>query len=142
MNCPRRARRDETGAGAALELVLFTPLLMGMILIILFAHRSVEATDQVSAAAYAAARSASLAGDEQDAHREGQRAAADALAERGRSCATMTTDIDTGGFTRGGRVRVTVTCIADLADLVGFGIPGHKSFTKTAVVPIDQHRVL
>ena len=136
-----RSRRDARGF-MAVELVMMTPLLLAAIMTIVGASRYVEARDQVSAAAYTAGRAASLTSDTADAHHQGQAAAAAALADRGRSCATLRVRLDTAGFTPGGTVRVTVTCIADLSDVVGFGIPGHHRFTTTAVVPIDAHRVM
>lgn len=126
----------------AVELVMFAPLLLGAIMIIIAASRYVEATDQVSAAAYTAARAASLTTDAATAGQQGQSAAGHALADRGMSCAHLEVHVDTSGFTAGGAVRVTVTCLADLSDVVGFGIPGHKSFTTSAVVPIENHRVM
>ena len=49
-------------------------------------------------------------------------------------------DIDAGDFNAGGTVRATVACTADLSDLVGIGLPGSKTFTFTAVVPLEEHR--
>jgi Flp pilus assembly protein TadG len=136
-----RRRREENGF-MAVELVMLTPLLLGAIMIIIGASRYVDARDQVSAAAFAAGRAASLTSNADEAYQRGRAAAAGALAERGPSCATLRVGVNTANFTPGGSVRVTVTCVADLSDVVGFGLPGHKAFTITAVVPIDVHRVM
>ena len=134
-------RRDQRGV-LSVELVLLTPVLMGAILTIIGAFRYVEARDQVSSVANIAGRAASLSDNQGDAVAEGQRAARQALGERGESCAVLRVDVAAGGFKPGGNIRVTVTCVADLSDVVGFGLPGSRTFTSTAVVPIESHRVL
>jgi hypothetical protein len=63
------------------------------------------------------------------------------MTDRGQACAELDVRIDVHDFVAGGSIRATVTCVTDLADLTGFGLlPGHKSFTTTATVPLDQHR--
>ena len=104
--------------------------------------RYVDARGQTISAAFAAASAASLTTDRQAAVAAGRTAAARSLAERGQACATLTVRIDAGGVPAGRPIRATITCVADLSDLTGLGLPGHKSFTATAIVPIEQHRVL
>lgn len=135
-------KRNETGA-MAIELVLLAPVLVLLCGIIVMAGDFRSAQNDVSNAAYAAARAASSTSDPAAAQNAGQVAAQDAIANRGDACAQMTTSIDTTDFTPGGDVKVTVTCVAALAQITGFGIiPGHKTFSATAVVPIDIHRVI
>ena len=134
--------RDESGA-MAVELVLLAPVLVLLCGIIVMAGDFRSAANDVSNAAYAAARAASYTSDPTAAQSAGETAALDSMANRGDACAQMTTRIDTSNFTPGGDVKVTVTCVAALAQITGFGIiPGHKTFTATAVVPIDTHRVM
>lgn len=135
----RRWRRDEDGS-MALELVVLTPVLVSAILVIAAGARYVEARGQTVDAAYAAARAASLTTDQASAVTAGRRAASQAMAERGRACAHLDVRIDAGRFRPGGNMHATVTCIADLSDLRGLGLPGTKSFTATATVPLEQHR--
>jgi Flp pilus assembly protein TadG len=126
----------------SIEMVLLTPVLVACILVIAAGARYVDARDQTSSAAFAAARAASLTGDQQAAQAAGRAAATHSLADRGQACASLRVHIDAHAFHPGGQLRATVICVADLSDLSGFGLPGHKSFASTAVVPIEEHRVL
>jgi Flp pilus assembly protein TadG len=124
----------------AIELMLLTPALVACILVIAAGARYVDARGQASDAAFAAARAASLTTNQEAAVQAGRRAAAESLAERGQACATLTVVIDAGEFQAGGEIQATITCVADLSDLSGIGLPGHKSFTSAATVPLEQHR--
>ena len=126
----------------SIELLIFTPVLVACIMTIAAGARYVDARGQTSSAAFAAARAASLTGDQAAAVAAGRTAASQALADRGQACARLTVHVNAGEFQPGGQLEATVTCLADLSDLTGFGLPGHKSFTSTAVVPIEEHRVL
>lgn len=134
-------RRDESGS-LSVEMVILTPVLVGCILTIAGGARLVEAEFQVSHAASVAARAASLESAVDSAVDAGTSAAARSLADRGQACTSLDVRIDASQFQPGGQLRATVTCHADLSDLVGFGLPGAKSVTATAVVPIESHRVL
>lgn len=136
-----RNRRCERGS-AAVELILMTPLLVAFIVMVVGAGRLVESRSQVNDTAYAAARAASLAPNLGAAREAGQRAASDALSDRGQACVRLNVSLAGTEFEAGGQVKVEVTCIADLHDVVGFGLPGTKSFTATAVIPIEQYRDL
>ena len=126
----------------SLELVVLTPSLIACILTIAAGARYVDASGQTSSAAYAAARAASLTSNQLAAVSAGRDAAARSLGDRGRACSRLTVTVEAGEFRPGGEVRATVTCVADLADVTGFGLPGSKAFMSTAVVPIEEHRVL
>lgn len=132
-------RRDERGA-MAIEAVLLTPALVAAIILIVAGSRYVDAPGQTNHAAYAAARAASLTTNQEAAVQAGRKAADASMAERGQACSALKVGIDAGDFNPGGNVRATVTCTADLSDLVGIGLPGSKTFTFTAVVPLEQHR--
>ncbi|MGH3471468.1 MAG: TadE/TadG family type IV pilus assembly protein [Nocardioidaceae bacterium] len=124
----------------SIEVLLLTPVLVAAIIIIAAGGRYVQARGEASDAAFAAARAASLTTNQAAAVAAGRQAAARSFADRGMSCAGITVSIDAHDFRPGGDVRATVTCTADLADLAGIGLPGHKSFTATASVPLDLHR--
>jgi Flp pilus assembly protein TadG len=132
--------RDERGT-LSVELAVLTPALIGCLLVIAGAARYVDAEDQVSSAAWASARAASLEPTAASAATAGRAAAVGALADRGRACARLEVTVNTGAFAPGGSVRATVTCNADLSDLAAFGLPS-RTFTATAVVPIETHRVM
>jgi hypothetical protein len=117
------------------------PALVAAIMVIAAGARFVDAREETSSAAFAAARAASLTTNQEAAVAAGRDAARQAMSDRGQSCASLDVTIDAHDFAPGGTIRATVTCLADLSDLSGIGIlPGHKSFTATASVPLDQHR--
>lgn len=134
-------RHSERGV-MAIELVILTPLLVGAIMVIAAGARYVDARGQVNDAAYAAARAASLTTNQQAAVAAGTQAANASMTDRGHACPDLSVRIDAGDFQPGGDVTASVTCVADLSDIAGFGLPGHKTFTYTAVVPLDAHRSL
>jgi len=138
-NPPRPRRRTERGA-MAIELVLLTPVLIGAIMVIAGGARYVDARGQTSSAAFAAARAASLTTNQADAVAAGQGAAKHAYAEHGHACATLSVDINAQDFRPGGAITATVTCVTDLTDIAGFGLPGQKTFSATATVPVEEHR--
>jgi Flp pilus assembly protein TadG len=125
----------------AIEVVVLTPLLVAAIMVIAAGGRYVDARGQVNGAAYAAARAASLTRNQEAAVQAGTQAAEQSMSRRGLACANLTVAVDAADFNPGGDVRATVTCVADLSDVVGVGgIPGSKTFTFTAVVPLEEHR--
>ena len=136
-----RAPRDERGY-AAVELLAMTTVLVGFITVVVGGGRIVDSNSQVDDAAYAAARAASLESSFDAGQIAGRDAAEDALADRGKACTRLTVSFAGTDFRTSGHVRVEVTCHANLSDVVGFGLPGAKDFTSTAVVPIEQYRRL
>lgn len=136
-----RAPRDERGY-TAVELLAMTTVLVGFITVVVGGGRFVDSNSQVDDAAYAAARAASLETNFEAGQMAGREAAADSLADRGKACTHLTVSFAGTDFRTSGHVRVEVTCHANLSDVVGFGLPGAKDFTSTAVVPIEQYRRL
>jgi Flp pilus assembly protein TadG len=133
------AARSERGT-MAIELVILTPALVAAIMVIAGGARYVDARGQADSAAFAAARAASLTTSQDAAVAAGAQAAERSMADRGHACARLGVAVDAHAFAPGGAVTATVTCTADLSDLVGFGLPGSKTFTATATVPLEQHR--
>lgn len=132
-------RPDERGT-MAIEVVILTPVLVAAIMMIAAGARFVDARGQTNHAAFAAARAASLTTNQEAAVRAGTQAAQRSMSERGHACAQLDVAIDAAHFISGGDVRASVSCRADLSDLVGFGLPGSKTFSFTAVVPLEEHR--
>jgi Flp pilus assembly protein TadG len=125
----------------AIEVVVLTPLLVAAIMVIAAGGRYVDARGQVNGAAYAAARAASLTRNQEAAIQAGTQAAEQSMSRRGLACANLAVSVDAADFNPGGDVGATVTCVADLSDVVGVGgIPGSRTFTFTAVVPLEEHR--
>lgn len=136
-----RGPRDERGY-TTVELLAMTTVLVGMITVVVGGGRIVDSNSQVDDAAYAAARAASLETSFEAAQIAGRDAAKDSLADRGKACTQLTVSFAGTDFRTSGQVTARVTCHANLSDVVGFGLPGAKSFTATAVVPIEQYRRL
>ena len=121
--------------------LILTPALVAAIMVIAMGARFVDAREDTSSAAFAAARAASLTTNQEAAVAAGRTAARQSMSDRGQSCTSLAVTIDAHDFIPGGTIRATVTCVADLSDLSGFGIgSGHKTFTATAAVPLEQHR--
>jgi Flp pilus assembly protein TadG len=132
-------RSWQTGA-VSTELAVLTPLLIGFMLLVVFAGRVVQTEADISHAAYEAARAASLTGGPTAAETAANASAADNIAEGGVACRELTVVVDTTMFAAGGRVGVTVTCEASYADLTLLAVPGTRTITSTAVEVIDTHR--
>ena len=131
--------RGEAGTGS-LDLVIVAPLLIMFILLVIGFGRMALARQDVNAAAHEAARAASLQRVTGAAADTGTAAAHRTLADRGMSCAHLTVDVNTSTYRPGGQVTATVTCVADLSDLALAGLPGSKTYTAEAVVPIATWR--
>lgn len=130
--------RDDRGS-AALEVVLIAPVLVLTIFLVVAVARMSEARSQVSTAAYDAARAASITGGTA-AVPAGEEAARASLAERGLSCRSVDVDVDVTGLRPGGRVLARVSCTADLSEVAMPGVPGTRTFSADAVVPVEAHR--
>lgn len=131
--------RTERGSATA-ELVLLTPLVVGMLLLIVALGRFTEARSDVDAAARDAARAASIARTGDSARVDAAEAAASTLQAGGTSCRTMTVDLDLADFRPGGNVAARIACVVDLADVSMLRLPGSKTFAATSVSVIDLFR--
>src|SRR5262245_34817447 len=104
--CNNRPPVSTDRGSAAVESVLMAPVLVGLILTVAGGGRFVDARGQVNDAAYAAARAATL--DSGDPVAAGERAAASALAERGKACTRLVVSLSGSRFEPGGQARATV----------------------------------
>ena len=130
---------DERGS-VALELALFTPVLIMLMLLVVFAGRLSSARTDVVSAAKDAARAASIRDDPATAARDARSAARAAIDEGSLACASLDVAVDTSRLRPGGVARVQLTCVASLADLSLLGVPGSKSISASATEPIDRFR--
>lgn len=135
---PRRGVGDR--GTVAVELAVLAPAFVFLLLLVIYAGRVSAGETDITRAASAAARAASLRQHPTDATRDAQTTAAANLAASGVPCTDLTTDVDTGDFMPGGTVTVTVTCQASMADLALLGLPGTRTFTATSVEVIDRYR--
>ena len=131
-----RAERGST----ALELTLLAPVLLAVLMLVVGLGRMAHARQQVESIAADAARAASLARDPAASRDEARTAAELSRDDADLSCVTLDVHVDTGDYRPGGTIRVVVTCTADLSDVAVSGLPGHRTFTATAVAPLENFR--
>lgn len=136
----RRTRDDAERGSAAVELVLVTPLLVLVFLVVVAFGLLADVRLVVADAAHQAARAASLARTDKDAHTQAERAADAAVREAGASCTRPSVRLATGGLTPGATVTARVSCTADLGHLTHTGPPGHVTLADTAFSVVDTFR--
>ncbi|RSM65120.1 TadE family protein [Actinoplanes sp. ATCC 53533] len=130
-----RLRGDQ--GTVAVEMAIGIPMLVLVVLLVAATYTMGRANLDVNAAASAGARAGSLARNANAATSAATNAARANLAGR---CARLSIDVATGGFRRGGNVRVTVSCTVTTRGLTGIGLPGSATFKASATSPIDVYR--
>src|SRR4051794_19985731 len=133
------AGRGDTGSSTA-ELALLTPLLIGLLLLVVLCGRLVSAQLDVDAAAHGAARAASISRSVPAAVADARRTALDTLAAQDLACHDPTVTVDTAGLRPGAAVTVTVSCTVPLSDLALIAVPAHRTITATSTSPVDLWR--
>ncbi len=134
-----RHREAERGS-APVELVLVTPLLVGLLLFVVGLGRLAGASGDVETAARDASRAASNERSAVGARQAGADAASATLRDRGIECRTLAVDVDTAQFRADGLIAATVTCGVDLSDVTMIGFPGSKTLSAQFTAPIDHYR--
>lgn len=136
-------RRDERGS-AAIEAAIGIPAFGMFVAMIIMGGRVEVAKQSVEAAAFEAARAASIERTQQEAITVGKSAANDSLTAQNVHCTTTDITINAAAFTAPlgttGQVTATVTCRVDLSDLTLPGVPGHRVITASASSPVDAYR--
>ncbi len=135
----RLPERGDAGF-AALELALFTPFLIVMLLLVVGLGRAAHGRQLIDQSGAAAARAASLSRTPFHAVGDARTAAASTLAEAGMSCNHLGVDVDTSAFRPGGYVGVTVHCVVSLRRLAVAGLPGQVTLTSTSRSPLETYR--
>jgi len=130
---------DQDGS-AALELTVLAPVLVVLLLFVVAVGRLVLAHQEVDAAAFDAARAASIATSAAAAQLAADQAAAADLAGHSITCAHLSTSVDTAEFMPGGTVTVQVSCTASLSGLALLALPGSETLTSQATAPVDLYR--
>lgn len=131
--------RPEDEGSATLELVVLTPVLVGLLLLVVAGGRLVDARNALVGAARSAARAATTARSPEQA-RQAAGAIAGARSSPGPRCGHLDVTLDTTAFRPGGTVTATVTCTISLSDLVGLSLPGSRTLTAQATEPLDSYR--
>jgi Flp pilus assembly protein TadG len=138
MTADRRRYRER--GSASVELAVVAPALVILMLLVVFAGRAAGTDAQVTRAAGAAARAASLRQHPTDAAADARATAADNLATAGIACDPLDVDVDLANFRAGGAVAVTVTCHVPMSDMALLGVPGTRISVATAVEHIEHYR--
>ena len=142
---PHLLRRSERGS-AAIETAIGVPAFGLFVAMIIMGGRVEIAKQAVDAAAYDAARAASIERTQDRAIAAGRSAADSGLQDRDLHCATTTITVNADAFNAPvgtpGLITATVTCDVDLSDLTVPGVPGHRVITATASSTIDAYREL
>ena len=136
---PRRG--DDEGQALA-ELVIVLPMLLLVALLMIFFGRIESAQGDVEAAARAGAEAAVVQGNAALAQSWAAAAVTATLASDHVACASPTVITNVTNFIPGGSVSVTVTCVANLSDVAGPGLPGAKTFSATSTAPVDPYTVI
>lgn len=140
-----RIRDDERGEVEDLPALVI--LVVGVLCVlgsVLFVFAQYSAADtQVQAAAFAAARDASLSGNVETAG-PNARAAAEQSLSGDVQCQNLDVDLDDSGLRtplgQTGVVTATVTCTVQFRTIQLPMIPGGTTITKTAMSPTDPYR--
>ena len=139
----RRKRRDERGS-VAIEAAIGVPAFGLFVAMIILGGRVEIAKQSVEAAAYDAARAASIERTQSEAISSGRSAATSSLHDQGLQCASTDVTVNVAAFNAPlgttAQVTATVTCKVNLADLSMPGLPGTRTITATASSPIDAYR--
>lgn len=135
----RRGRGDRGDAGA-LEAVILVPAVLMLFGVVVLFGRTTAADSDVEHAARVGARAAVAAQSWSGARTRAAAVVQESLASSGLSCVDHSVGVS-GSLQPGGRVTVTVRCVASLADVTRYGaIPGAKTLTASATEVVDVHR--
>lgn len=135
-----RRGRGERGDAGPLEMVILMPVLLLAFAVVVLFGRTTTADADVEHAARVGARAAAAAQSLSGATSRASAVVTESLAHSGLSCVSRSVGVS-GSMQPGGRVTVTVTCVASLADVTRYGvIPGSRTLTATASEMVDLNR--
>lgn len=135
-----RRARGERGDSGPLEAVILVPVVLLMFALVVAYGRTTQADTKVEHAAAVGARAAANAQTAGGGQARAEVVVAESLANAGLACQGRSVSVG-GDYRPGGRVTVTVSCVAALSDLVGLGLPvGSRTLTATASEVIDRTR--
>ena len=135
------SRRDEETGSAAVELTLYTPVLILLLVVVVLFSRMTSAKADVIAAARDGARAASLNHDPASAARAARSTVRATLDAQHVACSGVTTEVDASKVEPGGAISVTVSCVISMQELTGFGLtPGNRTVTGRSTAVIDTFR--
>ena len=137
-------KRDRDRGSAAVELAILTPSVIAVLALLFITGRTMLAKQSIDAAAFDAARTASLARDAVSAQTLARDAAVASLAAQSINCVTLAVVIDTDGFAIAvgdpANVTVNIQCEVNYADVALPGMPGTAILTSAFTSPLDRYR--
>lgn len=138
-------RRDLRQSGSvAIELVILTPAVILFFAVMVVAGRITLAQQAAEAAAYDAARTASLARSASAAEIDGKNAAQTSFQSQGLVCLSLRVEVNTTEFGKPppepATVQAAVSCRVQLADVALPGMPGEMELTGVFTSPLDRYR--
>ena len=129
---------------ASLELTILAPAVLLIVSLLVLVGRVSHAQIAVDAAAWAAAREASIARTSVAARTGASSTASIYLTQQGITCTARAVSTDTSGFRvpagQPAQVEVTVACTVPLGDLALPGTPGSITLTGEATSALDTYR--
>lgn len=135
----RRGAGDRGDSGPLEAAILVPVLLLAFALVVVFGRVTSAASD-VEHAARVGARAAVAAQSPAAAAARAEAVVAGSLADSGLSCVERAVSVS-GSLQPGGRMTVTVRCVATLADVARYGLlPGARTLTASATEVVDVHR--
>ncbi|MDE0805253.1 MAG: pilus assembly protein [Acidimicrobiales bacterium] len=135
----RRHLRADRGLVSSEMAVVMVTFFAGFLMLVVFAGRVGQATNDVRSAAQEAARAASLAATPDEARQAAAEMASANLTTSGVGCARgLSVSADVDDFRAGGVVAVTISCTATLSDVSSLRLPGSRTYTATAIEVIDR----
>jgi Flp pilus assembly protein TadG len=138
---------SRTRGSSSVELAILTPSVIMMFVLMVMGGEINVGKQAVEAAAFDAARTASISRSADAARNNARTAATDRLLRQGIRCNETRDEItvvDTSGFgTEPGQsatVSVAVQCTINFSDRVLPGMPGTYTYRATFVSPLDTYR--
>jgi Flp pilus assembly protein TadG len=126
---------------ASAELVFVVPVIFLVALVAVALGRLVLAEGQVAEAARSAAEAASVWPTAAEAKAAAKTAAFYDILHNSLFCEGAQVAMDSADFTRGGQLRVTVSCPFDIVPEIP-GVVSETTLAATAVAPIEPYREL
>lgn len=137
-----RFGQGEDGDVAVLELVLLTPVLLGLILLMVGLGRLGASRLDIDDVAADAARAASIARSADEAVEWARRAATESLGSHSLTCRPLEVGVDVSEFRPGGRVRVDLACGVSLGRLGSVWTPEGRILQASAIATVETYRGL
>ncbi|MCW2599468.1 MAG: TadE family protein [Frankiales bacterium] len=119
--------------------MILTPVMLVVLCLIVGLGRAADARGRLVGAVRDAARAASLAPTPAAADQLARTTALADLEGAGLECTHPTITTDTSAWRPGGRLHVTIGCTLDLSALVISGLPGHRTLSADATVPLATY---